>query len=207
VNGQRTSFHAVGDLGIWRFTMAAPCQLWSANDAHRSDKYKTAVVRKKWRTLTYDTLVGLALPTGLARVAFSVVLHPVIDNRRDALNYADTAKPIIDAFGPPFVQKPTPKKPSGAYAPGYSLIADDTPQYVEDINLSFGDLWQDIITAPGWRLTPDDLSALDNKWGGVSVVVAERPPLPDRPKRKRVPLDRLIPAEVRRRVAVEAMGL
>jgi hypothetical protein len=205
VNGRRNDLYAVGDLRIWRITLAAPCPLWSANDAHRASKYATADIRKKWRTLTFNTLTALKLPTGLARVSFDLAFHPVIDNRRDALNYADTAKPIIDAFGPPFIQKPTTKKPGGAFAPGYNLIPDDTPQYVEDNTLAFGDLWQDVITRPGWPLTLADVHALDNKWGGVTIVVSERPPLPPAPARKRIPLKDVIPADVRRRLNLAAL--
>src|ERR1044072_6074670 len=143
--------------------------MWSANDAHRGGKFDTARVRKAWRDHTYQTLRQARMPKGLGRVRCSVLFHPMIDNRRDALNYADPAKPIIDAFGPPFVQKPTEKKPNGAAAPGWSLIPDDTPQYVDAIDLAFGHLWQDVITAEGYPLARADVIALDRKWGGVTV--------------------------------------
>lgn len=190
---------------VWKIVTAAPCRMWSANDAHRADKYGTAKVRKAWRGHTYELLKAADFPRGLARISLTVLFHPVIDNRRDALNYADTAKPIIDAFGPPFVQKPTLKKPSGASAPGWSVIPDDTLQYLADTTLTFGDLWQDVITAPGWPLSWADVVALDNKWGGVTIVVGELPPVEARPKSKRVPVAKLIGPDTRRRLAVEAM--
>lgn len=205
MTGHYTDVYAVGDLRIWRIVMPAPCQMWSANDAHKGNRFTTSAVRKAWRGATFDTLTRLRLPTGLARVRFSIAFHPVIDNRRDSLNYADTAKPIMDAFGPPFVQKPTKKKPSGAFAPGYNLIPDDTPRYVEATELSFGALWQDVITHPRHTLTRADVIALDNKWGGVTIVVGERPALPEEAPRKRVPLKDVIPADVRRRLALSAM--
>lgn len=203
MNGRTADVYAVGELRIWRMVLAAPYRLWSANDTHRESPYKTADMRKAWRTHTYHAIKAAGLPQGLARVSFSFAFHFTDAARRDSLNYADTVKPIIDAFGPPFVQKPTAKKPGGASAPGASVIADDTDAYVEAIDLSIGPLWQDVITADGWRLTLADVNALDRGWGGVTVVLGERPALPPQPKRKRTPLAKVIPAEVRQRLARE----
>lgn len=194
-----------GDLRVWRWVLPAPCQMWSANDEHKGNEYDTARIRKTWRSAIVDRLTADRAPTGVQRVSFSIVFHFTTDGRRDALNYASTAKPIIDGFGPPFVQKPTAKKPAGAYSPGYGFIPDDTPRYVEDTSLSIGPLWQDVITADGWDLTLADVAALDRGWGGVTVVVGERPPLPDTPKRKRIPLAKVISTETRRRLALREL--
>jgi hypothetical protein len=194
-----------GDLRVWRWVLPAPCQMWSANDEHRGNEYDTARVRKAWRSAMFNRLTATRPPTGLARVAFDVVFHFTSDSRRDALNYASTAKPVIDAFAPPFVQKPTVKKPSGAFAPGYAMIPDDSPREVESTALSIGPLWQDVITAPGWTLTRADVHALDRRWGGITVVVGERPALPPPVKTRRRPLKDVIPADVRRRLALSAL--
>lgn len=203
MTGRTVDVYAVGDLRIWRLILPAPYRLWSANDAHRESPYKTADMRKAWRTYTYTRIVAARLPQGLARVSFDIAFHFTDAARRDSLNYADTAKPIIDAFGPPFVQKPTAKKPAGAAAPGASVIADDTDAYVETTSLSVGDLWQDVITTDGYPLTLADVTALDRGWGGVTVVLAERPALPPAPKRKRVPLAKVISPETRQRLTRE----
>lgn len=188
---------------IWRIILPAPHALWSANDTHRENRFKVATMRKTWRTHTYDTITALRIPQGLARVSFSIVWHFTDNTRRDSLNYADTAKPIIDAFAPPFVQKPTAHKPLGAYAPGASIIADDTDRYVESTSLSIGPLWQDVITTGGYPLTLADIAALDREWGGVTIVLAERPVLPPTPKVKRVPLKDIISADTRRQLAMK----
>ena len=192
----------VGDLRIWRLILAAPCQLWSANDSHREGRFKTTAIRKAWREHTYEQIRTARLPKGVARVSFGIVFHFTDAARRDSLNYADTAKPIVDAFGPPFVQKPTVKKPAGAASPGWSLIPDDGPREVESTELSIGALWQDVITADDWTLTRPDVIALDRGWGGVTVVVGERPALPPEAPRKRIPLAKVISSETRRRLAL-----
>lgn len=193
----------VGGLSVWRLVLPAPYRLWSANDTHRESPYKTADMRKAWRRCAYLAIGQAGIPQGLPRVSFGLVFHFTSATRRDSLNYADTAKPIIDAFGPPFVQKPTAKKPGGSSAPGASIIADDTDAYVENISLSIGPLWQDVITADGWHLTLADVTALDREWGGVTVVLAERTAVAPEPKRKRLPLAKVIPADVRQRLSRE----
>lgn len=199
------AYDAVGGYRIWKLILPAPCQLWSANDEHRGNEYDTARIRKTWRGAVFDRLSAIDAPTGLPRVRFSIVFHFTSDGRRDALNYASTAKPIIDGFAPPFLQKPTKAKPRGSFSPGYGMIPDDTPRHVEATELSIGDLWQDVITADDYPLTLADVTALDRKWGGVTVVVLERPALPDTPKVKRVPLAKVISPEVRRQLALKEL--
>jgi hypothetical protein len=189
---------------VWRVILPAPHALWSANDTHRKGRFDVSAARKAWRHASYNAVRAAGIPQGLPRVSLSLVWHFTDDGRRDSLNYADTAKPIIDGMAAPFIQKPTIKKPSGAYAPGALIIADDTDAYVEDTNLKIGPLWQDVITADGYTLTLADLTALDNEWGGVTIVIGERPALPPQPKRKRVPLKNVIDPDTRRRLALGA---
>lgn len=164
---------ALGDDGPglhrWELIIEAPCPLWSANDSHRAGPHKSSGNRKMWRNEAYRTARLHRLPRGLARVRFDIVFHFTNRARRDALNYADTAKPVIDALGPPFVQKPTPKKPKGSSAPGWSLIPDDTPQYLASTTLSIGPLWRDAVAG--------SINA-DNVWGGLTLTITELPPLP-----------------------------
>ena len=189
---------------VWRIVLPAPYQLWSANDTHSANRFKVSEMRKMWRTATYNAIVAHRLPQGLPRVSFDIAWHFTDLTRRDSLNYADTAKPIIDAFGPPFVQKPTKKKPAGAHAPGAAVIADDTDAYIDEISLRVGLLWQDVITADGYRIDLASVNALDREWGGVTIVVGELPPVDPTPKaRKRTPLKDAVPADVRRRLALQ----
>lgn len=194
--------YAVGDLRIWRMVIAAPDRILSINATHNMTRFAVAAWRKAWRDHTYHQIADAGLPRHLPRVSISIVFHLATYARRDVLNYADTAKPIIDAFGPPFVQAPTKKKPGGASAPGWSLIDDDDPAHVEDTSLSFGQHWGFVAAA---HPTRQNLLALDNKYGGVTVVIGERPPLPaDHPDIAR-PKPPTIPADVRRAAALKGL--
>lgn len=191
-----TGVYRVGDLRVWRLILPAPCELWSANDAHRANRFEVSRIRKQWRTAAYELCQQAQLPRGLKRISLALAFHPCINNRRDALNYADTAKPIIDGFGPPFLQKPTKKKPAGASAPGWSLIPDDTPEHLESVELSIGPLWQHIV--PQVR-TAAAVNALDRKWGGVTIVIQELPARDTTPE----PLPAPLTAEERRAILLK----
>lgn len=194
--------YAAGPYRIWKMVIAAPAAILSINATHNMDKMKVAAWRKKWRTHTYNLIEAAQLPQHLPRVSFSIVFHLPTYARRDVLNYADTAKPIIDAFGPPFVQKPTPKKPGGAHAPGWSLIDDDDPIHVEDIKMSFGQHWAFIAAA---NPTRENLAALDAKRGGVTIVIRECQPLPADHPHITQPKPPTIPADVRRAAALKGL--
>jgi hypothetical protein len=187
--------HQVGRLRVWRMTTHAPAPILSINATHNMHEMKVAAWRKTWRNHIYTQIERAQLPQHLPRVSFAVMFHLCTYGRRDALNYADTAKPIIDAYGPPFVQKPTAKKPSGAHAPGWSLVDDDDPAHVNDINLSFGKLWGFVAYD---HPTLDNIRALDNKHGGVTIVINEHDPLPPNHPDILRPKPPAIPADVRR---------
>ena len=194
--------HRVGDLRIWKMTIAAPADILSVNATHNMHEMKIAKWRKTWRQHTYNLIEAAALPRHLTRVHFSVAFHFTTYGRRDALNYADTAKPIIDAFGPPFVQKPTAKKPQGSHSPGWSLIDDDDPVHVDGIELFIGQHWGFIAAA---NPTRDNLLALDAKRGGTSIIIGECEPLPADHHHITRPKPPTIPADVRRAAALKGL--
>ncbi len=153
----------------WILLIPAPAPLWSTNDSHKKGPRATSENRKAWRSAGYEAAQIVRLPKGLARVRFAVTFHFKDRARRDALNYSETAKPVIDSWGPPFVQAPTPKKPKGAAAPGWSLIPDDTPQFLESTSLSIGPLWREVIA----DLPERDRARLVSPWGGLTVVITD----------------------------------
>ncbi|MFG1846717.1 hypothetical protein [Micromonospora carbonacea] len=157
------------DVRTWTLLIPAPVALWSANDSHRHGPRASSANRAAWRKAGYEAAQLHRLPRNLARIRLGFVFHFQTNHHRDALNYADTAKPVIDAFGPPFVQAPTAKKPKGAAAPGWTLIPNDTPEFLESTSLAIGPLWRDVIAGV------DLLTArrLDSKYGGLTVTITD----------------------------------
>lgn len=153
----------------WTLLIPAPAPLWSANDAHKRHPHATSANRAHWRLAGYQAAQAARLPKGLTRIRLEFTFHSKDHRRRDALNYADTAKPLVDAFGPPFVQAPTAKVPRGRSAPGWSLIPDDTPEYLASTALSIGPLWRDVLADMGLR----ESRRLASAHGGVTVVIAD----------------------------------
>jgi len=194
--------YAVGPYRIWKMIIPAPAAILSTNATHNMHPNSVSKWRKTWRTHTYDLIRAADLPKHLARVDFAVVFHFTTYGRRDALNYADTAKPIIDAFGPPFVQAPTKKKPQGSTSPGWSLIDDDDPIHVDSTDLSIGQHWAFLAAA---NPTQANLRALDNKHGGVTIVIRECAPLPADHHHVTRPKPPTIPAAVRQAAALQTL--
>lgn len=145
----------------WTLLIPAPAPLWSANDSHKRGPRATSASRALWRQAAYTAAAAARLPKGLALVRLAFTFHFTDLIRRDALNYSETAKPIIDGLGPPFVQPPTAKRPRGAAAPGWGLIPDDTPEFLAPTSLWIGPLWRDV---PG---------AAPSGFGGVTVTVTD----------------------------------
>lgn len=190
--------HTVDGLRIWQMTISAPAEILSINATHNMHPQSVAKWRKTWRQTTYDLIRDADLPRHVPRVHFSVGFHFTSYLRRDALNYADTAKPVIDAFGPPFVQKPTKDKPQGSHAPGWTLIDDDDPVHVDGTELFIGQHWGFIAAA---NPTRDNLLALDSKRGGITIVIRECLPLRATHHHIAKPKPPTIPADVRRAAA------
>lgn len=153
----------------WTMRIPAPAQLWSANDAHKANPHATSANRAHWRLAGYQAAQVARLPKGLARIRLEFTFHFKDSRKRDALNYADTAKPLVDSFGPPFVQAPTAKVPRGRSAPGWSLIPDDTPEYLASTALSIGPRWRDVLAG----LPASEARRLESAHGGVTVVVVD----------------------------------
>lgn len=153
----------------WTLLIPAPAPLWSTNDSHRKGPRATSASRVLWRSAGFAAAQKAGLPKGLRRVRFAVTFHFKDRLRRDALNYSETAKPVIDSWGPPFVVAPTAKRPGGMSAPGYGLIPDDTPEFLAGTELSIGPLWRDVLAG----LPERDQRALASPHGGLTVVITD----------------------------------
>ena len=153
----------------WTLLIPAPAPLWSANDSHSKGFRASSANRKQWRDAAYIAAQIARLPNGLDRIRLAFVFHFPDHARRDALNYADTAKPVIDGWGPPFLRKPTPKVPAGMSAPGWGLIADDTPAHLESTSLAIGPLWRDVLAS----LEPGRARTLASPYGGLTVTITD----------------------------------
>lgn len=149
---------------MWTLRIPAPAPLWSTNDSHKKGPRATSANRKEWRNAGYTAAQKARLPKGLDRIRLAFTFHFPDRLRRDALNYSETAKPVIDAFGPPFMQAPTAKVPQGRSAPGWGLIPDDTPAHLESTSLAIGPLWREVTAG-----RPDPAS----RFGGLTVVITD----------------------------------
>jgi hypothetical protein len=157
------------DTRTWTLLMPAPAPLWSTNDSHKKGPRATSANRKQWRETAYGLAQANRLPKGLHRIRLAFVFHFPDAIRRDALNYSETAKPVIDAWGPPFFQAPTRKDPKGKSAPGWSLIPDDTPAHLESTSLAIGPLWRTVLAG----LDPKAARALQSPYGGITVTITD----------------------------------
>lgn len=153
----------------WTLLIPAPVPLWSANDSHDRGARATSVSRKAWRNAAYESAQKVWLPKGLSLVRFAITFHFQDRTKRDVLNYADTAKPLIDGYGPKFFQPPTKKRPAGASAPGWGLIPDDDPRYVESTSLAIGPLWREVLAGLDQRRALQ----LASEHGGVTVTITD----------------------------------
>lgn len=122
---------AVTDTRVWTLTIAAPAKMYSANT--RVHWRRTYEARKAWRDAAFLFATQAKLPKGLAKVRIDVVLHFTVNRDRDNENWSPyVAKPITDGLG-----KPHQKKSQAA--PGYLLIADDTPEFLEGPFVTLGE--------------------------------------------------------------------
>lgn len=165
---------AATGLRTWTLPIPAPIALWSTNDSHKQGPRATSANRAEWRKAGYEAAQLHRLPKRIARIRLAFVFHFQNRLHRDALNYADTAKPVIDAFGPPFVQAPTAKKPKGAAAPGWTLIVNDTPEFLESTSLAIGPLWCHVLAG----VDPREARRLDSKFGGLTVTITDLSEVP-----------------------------
>jgi len=110
---------AMTDTRTWTLTIPAPAIMYSANT--RVFWRRTYEARKEWREASFVYATKARLPKGLARVRIDVVVHFTVDRNRDNENYSPhVGKPIADGLAKPHHG-----------APGYGLIPDDTPEFLD----------------------------------------------------------------------------
>jgi hypothetical protein len=117
----------------WQLQIVAPAPWLTAND--RINLYAYARHTRLWRSRTYVQAIAQHLPKGLARVRVDAVLRFPTVRRRDPPNFYPTVKACIDALGPPITRN------GRQVAPGYQLIADDTPRYLDGPHITEGQPW------------------------------------------------------------------
>jgi hypothetical protein len=110
---------AVTDTRTWTLEIPAPAAMYSANT--RVHWRRTHEARKLWREAAFIYATQAKLPRRLARVRIDIAVHFTVNRGRDNENYSPhVGKPIGDGLA----------KPHGT-APGYLLIVDDTPEFLD----------------------------------------------------------------------------
>ncbi len=118
---------AMTDLRTWQLIIPAPAAMFTENTTKHWRVTGPAV--KAWREASFVYATKARLPKGLARVRIDVVLHFADARERDALNlHKYVVKPIVDGLGKP---RTVTTKTGVRVEPGYGLVADDTPRYVD----------------------------------------------------------------------------
>lgn len=152
----------------WTFGFAAPDKFLSLNDS-KANPYAASRRTKAWREAAFVAAKGAGFPTRLQRIAVHIELCFTVDRDRDEANYQATAKPIVDALGPPIIRRR--RQPTGSeqqiHAPGLLLIPDDTPRHLDG--------------QPTIRFGPKIANRPFGPRGLVTVTVTERPPLEETP--------------------------
>lgn len=111
----------------WMLVLPAPCEWVNSNNrGHWAPKAKLV---KQWRKATVARAREAKLPQGLARVRIDVLLRFTTKHRRDAANYEPTLKGCIDGL----CRDKTHINKHGKQidAPGYGLIWDDEPKFLD----------------------------------------------------------------------------
>jgi len=122
------------DLRTWTLTISAPAPMFSENSRHHWAKTSPAV--REWRAASFLYATSAKLPRGLARVRVDVLLHFTTAGRRDRYNYHRyVAKPIVDGLASP---RTVTTKKGVRVEPGYGLVPDDTPQFLDGPLIEIG---------------------------------------------------------------------
>ena len=112
-------------------------------------RFRRAQIVKAWRATAFQCAQVARLPKGLARVRIDVALRFATSRHRDEANYHDTAKPIVDALGPEIKYwRNSRGQRTLIYAPGYGLIANDTPQYLDGPHVTIGEVLPKNVYGP-----------------------------------------------------------
>jgi hypothetical protein len=107
------------DTRVWTLTIPASAKMYSANT--RVYWRRTYEARKEWRNAAFLYATKAKLPKLMRKVRIDVVLHFTVNRGRDNENFSPhVLKPIADGLA----------RPHGT-APGYLLIADDTPEFLD----------------------------------------------------------------------------
>jgi hypothetical protein len=90
-----------------------------------------------WRETTVVLARNARLPKGLSHVQIDATLHFTTKHNRDAANYEPTLKGVIDGLCRDKTH--INRKGKEVKAPGYGLIWDDTPEYLDGPFLRIGE--------------------------------------------------------------------
>lgn len=118
---------AVTEQRTWTLSIPAPAPMFTENTTKHWRVTGPAV--KAWREASFLYATQAKLPKGLARVRLDVRLHCVDNRVRDALNlHKYVVKPLVDGLGR---ARTVTTKRGIRVEPGYGLVADDSPEFVE----------------------------------------------------------------------------
>lgn len=119
----------------WRLEIPAPVKWVNVNEPmHWAPKAKLV---KEWRNAALTYARQSRLPKGLPHVRIDAVLHFTDRRPRDAANYSDTLKGVVDGLCRD--KSHLNKKNKWVQAPGYGLIWDDSTKYLDGPFLRIGD--------------------------------------------------------------------
>jgi hypothetical protein len=125
---------AMTQTRTWTLTIPAPAVMYSENSRHHWRKTGPAV--KAWREAAFLYARQAKLPKGLARVRIDVTLHFTDARQRDRYNlHRYVVKPLVDGLSRP---RTVNGKTGVRVEPGYELIADDTPQFLDGPFITIG---------------------------------------------------------------------
>lgn len=125
---------AVTETRTWTLTIPAPAVMYSEN----TDKHwrVTSDAVREWRTASFLYAKQARLPKGLVRAQIEVCLHFTVDRERDAYNlHKYVVKPLVDGLAKPRTVK---GKNGVRVEPGYELIPDDNPRYLDGPYITIG---------------------------------------------------------------------
>lgn len=118
---------ALADLRTWTLTIPAPAKMFSENTSEHWRTTGPAV--KAWREAAYMYAIQARLPKHLTRIRLDVVLHFTDARERDSLNYHKyVVKPLTDGL---CRSRTVAGKNGVRVEPGYELVDDDSPRYLE----------------------------------------------------------------------------
>lgn len=126
--------NAVTDTRVWTLNIPAPAKMYSENTSAHWRVTGPAV--KAWRGASFLYATQAKLPKRLARVRIEVMLHFTDARSRDTYNlHKYVVKPIVDGLGKP---RTVNGKKGVRVEPGYELVADDNPRFVDGPFIEIG---------------------------------------------------------------------